>query len=137
MRLVNASLLIPFTVQASHRTLSTNQFDLSPVENPLGCSSFYPLKNLGSEQGLQRSSVHNQPAAITLCATDDPVLWDRQGRSGITLEIHQPDPKPMNNPIRRECYVWKTLHMLRTNLFSVSVARGTGFRPRCGSRRAL
>ncbi len=106
MRLVVVSLLIPFTVYARYRgTLTANQFDLNSIGNLFGTGSFFSLKSLGSEQGRHRSSAHNQSAAIALCATDDPVFCDRQGSSRTTLGIHQRDPKLMNTPKRRECYV--------------------------------
>jgi hypothetical protein len=106
MRLVVASLLIPFTVYARNRgTLTANQFDLNSIGNPFWTGSFFSLKSLRNEQGRCRSSADNQSTAIALCATDDPVFCDRQGRSRTTLGIHQHDPKLVNSPKRRECYV--------------------------------
>lgn len=106
MRLVVAGLLIHFNVYARYRgTLSANHFGLNSIGNPFGTGSFFSLKSLGSEQGRHRSSARNQSAAIALRATDDPVFCDRQGRSRTTLGIHQYDPKLVNGPKRRECYV--------------------------------
>jgi len=102
MRLVVASLLIPFSVYARYRgTLSANEFDLNSIGNPFGTGSFFSLKSLGNEQGRHRSSAHNQSADIALRAMDDPVFCDRQGRSRTMLGIHQRDPKLVNNPKRR------------------------------------
>jgi len=102
MRLVVASLLIPFTVYARYRgTLRANRFDLNPLVNLFGTGSFFSLKSLGNDQGRHRSSAYNQSAAIALCATNNPVFYDRQGRSRTTLGIHQRDPKLVNNPKRR------------------------------------
>jgi len=107
MRLVVASLLIPFIGSARYRgSLRSDQFDLNPLKNPFGTGSFFSLKSLGNEQGRHRSSAHSQFAAITLYATDDPLFCDQQGPSRTTLGIHQRDPKSVNDPIRRECYVW-------------------------------
>ena len=106
MRLMVASLLIPFTVYARYRgTLTANQFDLNSIGNPFGTGSFFSLKSLRNEQGLRRSSAHNQSVATALCATDDPVFCDRQGSSRTTIRIHQRDLKLVNSPKRRECYV--------------------------------
>lgn len=53
MRLVVASLLIPFTVHTRYRdTLRANQFDLNSIMNPFETSSFFSLKSLGNEQGV-------------------------------------------------------------------------------------
>lgn len=85
MRLVVASLLIPFTVHTRYRdTLRANQFDLNSLMNPFETSSFFSLKSLGNEQGRHKSSAHNQSVAIALCVADDPVFCDRQGRSRNT-----------------------------------------------------
>lgn len=93
MRLVIASLLIPFTVCAGNRgSFSANRFDLNSLEIPFEPDSFFTLKSLGNEQGRHRSSAHHQSAVITLCATDDLVFCDRRGRSRTTLGIHQRDP---------------------------------------------
>ena len=102
MRLVVASLLIPFAVYARYRgTLHANLFDLNPLGNLFGTGSFFSLKSLGNEQGRHRGLAYNQSAAIALCATNNPVFYDRQGRSRTTLGIHQRDPKLVNNPKRR------------------------------------
>ena len=106
MRLVVAGLLIPFTVYAKYRgTLRANQFDLNPLRNLFGTSSFFSLKSLRNEQGRRRSSAHNQSTALALCAADDPEFCDRQGCPRTTSEIHQCDTKLVNSPKRRECYV--------------------------------
>jgi len=106
MRLVVAGLLIPFIVYARYRgTLRANQFDLNPLGNLFETGSFFSLTSLGYEQGRHRSSAHNQSAAIALCTTDRPVFCNRQGRSRTTTGIHQRDPKLVNSPKRRECYV--------------------------------
>ncbi len=101
MRLVIASLLIPFTAYARYRgSLSTNQCDLSSHANLFGPGSFFSLKRLWNEQGRHRSSARNQSAAITVCATDDSLFSNRQGRSRTTLGKHQRDPKSVNNPMK-------------------------------------
>jgi len=107
MRLVATSLLIPFAVYARYPgTLTANKVDLNSIGNPFGAGSFFSLNSLRNETGRHRSSAHNQSAASALCATDDPVFCDRQGRSRTTIiGIHQRDPKSMNDPIRRECHV--------------------------------
>lgn len=106
MRLVVAGLLIPFTVYARYRgTLRANKFDLNPIGNLFGSGRFFSLKSLRNEQGRHRSSAHNRSAAIALYAADDPVFCDQKGRSRTTLGIHQRDPKLVNSPKRRECYV--------------------------------
>lgn len=93
MRLMVASLLLPFTVDARYRgTFNANQFDLNSLGNPFRPSSFFSLKSLGNEQGRCRSSARNQSAAIAPCAADDLVVCDQQGHSKSTLGIPQRDP---------------------------------------------
>lgn len=102
MRLLVASLLIPFSVYARYRgTLNAHYFDLNSIGNPFETGSFFSLKSLGNEQGRHRSSAHHQSAAIALCATNNSVFYNRQGRSRTTLGIHQRDPKLVNNPQMR------------------------------------
>ena len=106
MGLVVAGLLIPFIVYTRYRgTLRANQFDLNPLGNLFETGSFFSLKSLGNEQGLHRSSTHNQSVAIALCTTDGPVFCNRQGRSRTTTGIHQRDSKLVNSQKWRECYV--------------------------------
>lgn len=71
MRLVVASLLIPFSLHARYRgTLTAHRFDLNSIGNQFGTGSVFSLKSLGSEQG----------------------------RSSTTLGIHQRGPTLVNNP---------------------------------------
>jgi len=87
MRLVAASLLIPFIFCARYRgSLRANQCDLNSPQNPFGPDGFFPIKSLGNEQGPHGNLIHNQSAAVTLCATDDSVFCDRQGCSGPAWE---------------------------------------------------
>lgn len=103
MRLMVASLLLPFTVDARYRgTFNANQFDLNSLGNPFSPGSFFSLKSLGNEQGRYRSSACVQSAAVAPCSADDPVVCERQGRSRTTIAIPQRDPILVNNPKRRE-----------------------------------
>lgn len=87
MRLVVASLLIPFIVYARYRgTLRANQFDLNPLGNLFWTGSFFSLKSIGNEQGLHRSSAHNQSAAIALCATEIPYFAIGKVAQGLPRE---------------------------------------------------
>ena len=103
MRLMVASLLLPFTVDARYRgTFNANQFDLNSLGNPFRPGSFFSLKSLGNEQGRCKSSAGVQSAAFVRCSPGYLSWFERQGRSRTTLGIPQRNPILVNNPKRRE-----------------------------------
>ncbi len=105
MRLMVASILLPFTAVARHRDiLCANQFGPNPFSTPFGTGSFFSLTRLRNEDGHHRSSARHTSDAIALCRTLGPVLSDQQICSKTTVEIHHRAPALANNPTREECY---------------------------------
>lgn len=100
MGLMVASLFfLSLTLYAGYRrgTLNPGKSYLYSIGNPFVTGNFFSLKRLGNKPDHHRSLACVQLCTIALY-TDDPVCCVRQGRSRTTTEIHQRDPKLVDNP---------------------------------------